>query len=97
MLTQILNRFISNSFQALVVKETRQLLRNKGLLVLLTVVAMLQILLYGLTLNPNVTHIRLGIVDYAKVYESRELVSALTENQVFVLKQDLVSVMNYSR
>jgi ABC-2 type transport system permease protein len=91
MLTQILNRCISNSFQALVVKETRQLLKNKGLLMLLTVVSMLQILLYGLTLNPNVTHIRLGIVDYAKVYESRELVSALTENQVFVLKQNLTS------
>jgi ABC-2 type transport system permease protein len=91
MLTQILNRFISSSFQALVVKETRQLLRNKGLLVLLTVVSMLQILLYGLTLNPDVTHIKLGVVDYAKVYESRELVSALTENQVFVLKQDLSS------
>lgn len=91
MLPRLLNQFISNSFRSLVVKETRQLLRNKGLIVLLTVVSMLQILLYGLTLNPNVTHIKLGIVDYAKVNESRELVAALTENQVFVLMQDLAS------
>jgi ABC-2 type transport system permease protein len=85
------SHLISNSFQALVVKETRQILRSKGLLVLLTVVSMLEILLYGLALNPDVTHIKLGVVDYAKVYESRELVSALTENQVFVLKQYLAS------
>lgn len=58
---------------------------------LLTVVSMLEILLYGLALNPEVNHIKLGVVDYAKVNESRELVSALTENQVFVLKQNLSS------
>jgi ABC-2 type transport system permease protein len=91
MLPRLPNQFISNSFRSLVVKETRQLLRNKALIVLLTVVSMLQILLFGLTLNPNVTHIKLGIVDYAKVNESRELVAALTENQVFVLMQDLAS------
>ncbi len=42
-----------------------------------------QVLLYGLALNPDVSNLKLGILDYTNTYESRELVSALTENRIF--------------
>lgn len=87
MLVKVLRRFISSSFLALAIKEIQQILQNKEIVILLTIAPILQIMLYGFALNPDINKIDLGIVDYANVPESRELVSALTENQVFVAKQ----------
>ena len=87
MFVKFLRTVIPGSFWALVVKEVREILRSKELVILLTLAPILQILLYGFTLNPDTTKINLGVVDYAHVAESRELISALTENKVFVLKQ----------
>ncbi len=87
MLVKVLRRLISSSFLALAIKEIQQILQNKEIVVLLTIAPILQIMLYGFALNPDINKIDLGIVDYANVPESRELVSALTENQVFVAKQ----------
>lgn len=83
MLIQALHYLIPESFWALVIKEVRQILRNKELVILLTLAPVLQIMLYGFTLNPDVSNIRLGVVDYARNSASRELVSSLTENRVF--------------
>lgn len=87
MLIKFLRRLLPSSFLALVVKEIRQILHNKEIVVLLTIAPVLQIMLYGFALNPDINRIDLGIVDYANVPESRELISALTENQVFIAKQ----------
>ena len=87
MFVKFLRSILPGSFLALVVKEVREILRSKELVILLTLAPILQILLYGFTLNPDTTKINLGVVDYAHVAESRELISALTENKVFVLKQ----------
>ena len=87
MFVKFLRSVIPGSFWALVVKEVREILRSKELVILLTLAPILQILLYGFTLNPDTTKINLGVVDYAHVAESRELISALAENKVFVLKQ----------
>lgn len=87
MFVKFLRSVIPGSFWALVVKEVREILRSKELVILLTLAPILQILLYGFTLNPDTTKINLGVVDYAHVAESRELISALTENKVFVLRQ----------
>src|SRR5689334_6113004 len=43
----------------------------------------LNIILFGLALNPNFENLRLGVVDYSRTPESRELVSAFTEGLVF--------------
>ena len=51
----------------------------------------IQLLVYGFALNPDVHFIKLGVVDYARSYESRELVSAFTENRIFTLAQTLNS------
>ena len=87
MFVKFLRSILPGSFLALVVKEVREILRSKELVILLTLAPILQILLYGFTLNPDTTKINLGVVDYAHVAESRELISALTENKVFVLRQ----------
>ncbi|WP_019499834.1 ABC transporter permease [Pseudanabaena sp. PCC 6802] len=77
--------FFDSRFWALVQKEIGQILRNKQLLILLIVPPTVQLLLYGFALNPDVHNIKLGVVDYAQVSASRELVSALTENKLFVV------------
>jgi len=81
---------------ALMVKETRQILRDKQQLFLLTFPPIVQICLYGFALSPDVHDLRLGIVDECKTYKSRELTSALIENQVFKIARgpdDLNSMM----
>ncbi len=82
---------------ALIRKEINQILRNKQLIILLVIPPTVQLLLYGFALNPDVQNLRLGVVDYANVLESRELVSALTENGVFVIKEHPTSERALSR
>lgn len=84
-------------FLALVRKEVNQILRNKQLLILLIVPPTVQLLLYGFALNPDVHYLKLGVVDYANVSASRELVSALTENRIFVVESYPATEQELSR
>ncbi|MBE9193440.1 ABC transporter permease [Gloeocapsopsis crepidinum LEGE 06123] len=77
-------RFLESRFWALCIKEVNQILRNKQLLFLLLFPPTIQLLIFGFALNADVQNLKLGIVDYANTYESRELVAALTENQIFI-------------
>lgn len=79
------NSDVINRFIALGEKEIRQLLRNKQLLFLLVFPPTIQLCLYGLILSPDVTQVKLGVVDQSKIQASRELISALTENKVFIV------------
>ncbi len=83
MLKAWIEQLKASRFWALVRKELNQILRNKQLLVLLIIPPTIQLLIYGLALNPEVHHLKLGIVDYARTADSRELVAAMTENQIF--------------
>ncbi len=83
---KLIQRILDSPFWALVSKEINQILRNKQLLVLLIIPPTVQLLLYGFILNPDVHNLRLGVIDYANVSASRELVSAMTSNQVFTLE-----------
>lgn len=71
---------------ALTRKEARQMTRNRQLLSLLIVMPIIQICLYGIALNPEVDNLSLGIIDYSRTNESRELISAIVENKVFKAK-----------
>jgi len=73
-------------FFALARKEITQLLRNKQLLFLLVFPPTIQLCLYGLILSPDVKNVKLGVVDQANILASRELIAALTENNVFIIK-----------
>jgi drug efflux transport system permease protein len=78
-------RLFSGRFWALALKELRQIRRDRRLTMSLIVPPMLQILLFGFALDPEVRDLRLGIVDDSRTAESRELISVLTENRTFRL------------
>lgn len=91
-------KFIQNLFNSrfwsLAIKEFRQILRSRETLVLLIIPPTVQMLLYGFALNPDVHYLKLGVVDYANTYESRELVAVLTVNKVFTIEQYLFNAQD---
>jgi ABC-2 type transport system permease protein len=70
---------------ALLLKELRQLLRNRQVIGLLLVPPFFQLVIFGIILNPDVRAIPLGIVDESRSATSREIVSALTRGGTFVV------------
>jgi len=70
---------------ALIRKEFTQIKRNPRLVVMLVIPPTLNIVLFGFALNPTVTGLKLGIVDESRSAASRELISALTEGDAFVV------------
>src|SRR5947208_4724619 len=81
-----LNRILNLRLWSLFVKEFHQIRRNRRLVILLVIPPTLNIILFGLALNPTFENLRLGVVDYSRTPESRELVSAFTEGLVFKTK-----------
>jgi ABC-2 type transport system permease protein len=77
------DRWLKGRFWSLVKKETDQTLANKQLIFLLLFPPTIQLIVFGLALNPEVKHLKLGIVDASNTLASRELVSAFTENDLF--------------
>ncbi|MEZ2226200.1 ABC transporter permease [Microcoleus sp.] len=69
---------------ALLIKETTELLRNRQLVIFLTIAPIISMVIFGYVLNSNVTHLRLGILDQNQVAISRQLVDTFTANQVFI-------------
>lgn len=74
----------------LIRKEVRQILRNRQIIFLLIFPPTVQLLVFGLALNPDVTSLSLGVTDYSQSASSRELVSALVENNLFELDSYLL-------
>jgi ABC-2 type transport system permease protein len=74
-----------HQIRALIIKELRQIMRDKQLIFLLFFMPVLQLFLYGFALSPDVEHLRLGVIDHAASPTSREAVAALVENGVFDL------------
>ncbi len=68
---------------SLFVKEFHQIRRNRRLVILLIIPPTLNIILFGLALNPTFENLQLGVVDYSRTPESRELISAFGEGLVF--------------
>ncbi|BAZ45356.1 ABC-2 type transporter protein [Chondrocystis sp. NIES-4102] len=83
---KIIHRFLESRFWALMLKEIRQIFSNKQLIFLLVFPPTIQLIIFGSSLSPDVKGLSLGLADYANSRESRELVAALTENQIFQVK-----------
>jgi ABC-2 type transport system permease protein len=83
MLADGLEIILGGRVASLVVKELRQILRDKQQLFMLLWPPIIQICLYGAALSPDVHDLKIGIADECKTYKSRELVSALVEGEVF--------------
>lgn len=87
----------SSGFRALLAKEFHQLLRNKQLVFMLVVTPIVQLCMYGFALSPEVKNMRLGVIDYSNSPISRNLISALVRNNVFVLNDSGRSESELSR
>src|SRR4029434_4465870 len=80
---QSLKRILNLRLWSLFVKEFHQIRRNRRLVILLIIPPTLNIVLFGLALNPTFENLRLGVVDYSRTAESRELVSGFQGGLVF--------------
>jgi ABC-2 type transport system permease protein len=78
-----LRQLLRSRLWALIRKEIQQILRNRQIIVLLLFPPTVQLLVFGIALNPEVTGLSLGVVDYSRSAQSRALVSALVENRMF--------------
>jgi ABC-2 type transport system permease protein len=79
-------RLFRGRFWALALKELRQIGRDRRLMISLILPPTLQVLLFGFALDAEVRNLRLGVVDDSRSAESRELISAITENRTFRLE-----------
>lgn len=79
----LLNRIRGLRLWALIKKELGHIKRNRQLIATLIVPPTIQLLLFGVALNPEVTGLRLGVVDESHAAVSRDLVSAFTESRSF--------------
>jgi ABC-2 type transport system permease protein len=82
---------------ALILKEFRQILRDKRLAMSLIVPPTLQLLLFGFALNPTVSGLHLGVVDDSQSSESRELRAQMTESKSFEASGMYLSVGDLSK
>ncbi len=80
---RLLDALLGGRLVPLFVKELRQLRRNRRLVIMLIVPPTMQIILFGLALNPEVKNLRLGVVDDSRTVESRELISGFDESLSF--------------
>lgn len=68
---------------ALVVKEIGHIKRDRRLISMLVIPPTVQLIVFGLALNPEVTGLRLGVLDESRTGASRDLVSAFVESRSF--------------
>src|SRR5579863_1302739 len=78
-----LRSLVGYRMRALILKEFRQILRDRRLAFSLILPPTLQLLLFGFALNATVSNLRLGVVDDSRTPESRELVATMTESKSF--------------
>jgi drug efflux transport system permease protein len=80
---KLFERIFNYRVRALVLKEFRQIRRDRRLAISLILPPTLQLVLFGFALSATVSNIRLGVVDDSKTPESRELIANLTESKSF--------------
>jgi drug efflux transport system permease protein len=77
---------VSHRFIALVRKELNQIKRDKRIMLSLVLPPLLQLMLFGSVMNPEVTNLPLGVVDDSRSPASRDLIAALGESGSFRLR-----------
>jgi len=80
---RLVNRLCGMRLWALILKELRHIKRDRHLVATLVIPPTIQLVIFGLALNPEVSDLRLGVVDECRTYASRDLVSAFTESRSF--------------
>jgi ABC-2 type transport system permease protein len=80
---RLLRLLANKRFWPLFMKELQQIKRNRKLVVMLVMPPTVNLVLLGFAMNSEVKNVRLGVVDYSRTAESRELVSAFIESGSF--------------
>jgi ABC-2 type transport system permease protein len=93
----MLDRLLNWRFWPLFFKELNELRRNRRLIGMMLVPPTLNLVLLGFAMNPEVTDLRLGVIDESRTAESRELISAFTESKSFVPAGQFSSIDELSR
>lgn len=88
---KFLKLLTNNRFWPLFMKELRQIKRNRKLVVMLIMPPTVNLVLLGFAMNSEVKNIQLGVVDYSRTAESRELVSAFVESGSFRIAETFKS------
>jgi len=88
----MLERLLNWRFWPLFFKELNELRRNRRLIAMMLLPPTVNLVLLGFAMNPEVTDLRLGIVDESRSAESRELISAFAESKSFVPAQYFGSI-----
>lgn len=93
----ILEKVFGTRLSALLVKEFREILRNRYLLFLMIMPPVIQLLILGGSLDPQVRNLSLGTVDRSNSVASRELVDSLLSGKVFKKSQPFADEQKLSR
>jgi ABC-2 type transport system permease protein len=88
---RLLRLLTDNRFWPLFMKELRQIKRNRKLVVMLIMPPTVNLVLLGFAMNSEVKNVQLGVVDYSRTAESRELVSAFVESGSFRIAETFKS------
>lgn len=81
----LFDKIRSTRIWALFIKELHQIKRNRRLVFQLIIPPTVQLLVFGFALNPEVSELRFGVVDYSRTSQSRNLISSFTESNTFKL------------
>lgn len=87
----IMNKLLNWRLWPLCAKELRQIRRNGKLVAMLVIPPTLNLVLLGFAMNPEVTNLKLGVVDESRTAESREVISAFSESRSFQLHKNYES------
>ncbi|MFA6209030.1 MAG: ABC transporter permease [Candidatus Obscuribacterales bacterium] len=97
MMMTIVEKIFGTRLSALLVKEFREILRNKYLLFLMIMPPVIQLLILGGSLDPQVRNLSLGTVDRSNSVASRELVDSLLSGKVFKKSQPFADEQKLSQ
>lgn len=84
-----MNIAVLRRLRPIIKKEFRQILRDKRVLAILTLVPAIMLLLNGYAMNLDISHITMGIIDQEKSPRSREFVNAFITSGYFDYVRDL--------
>lgn len=87
----LINKLLNWRLWPLCMKELRQIRRNGKLVAMLVIPPTLNLVLLGFAMNPEVTNLKLGVVDESRTAESREVVSAFSESRSFQIHRSYQS------
>lgn len=87
-----IERWSTPALRALYLKEFNQIKRDRHVIAALVIPPILQLMLFGTVMSPDVPTLRLGIVDDSRSSQSRALAAALTESGTFERAGDFASV-----